>query len=281
MTNQGGKKCGNVYKSTCLYCTHINQFPVLNLPHLSDPSVHLIFSLSDAHPFPEKGLFILESEPLKRCITVDRSNLVLEDCGRPTRHMLWKWVSRHRLFNLGTSTCLGLNISDSVQPLGTFECDMSLPVLWWRCSGNMLYGASQWKVAVAGRLVVVKKTSHHEWKRYNTPGEGPCSYPYEGKQLKRCTYFLSYLLSWVYFVFYLQISTLCWETRMACPVHCPLNTTTNGTLSARLRGSKTTSSGVLPPPATMRLKDGASVQFKVMDVDTQTVRNLNLRDLNS
>uniref|UniRef100_A0A8C4H179 Phospholipase A2 receptor 1 n=1 Tax=Dicentrarchus labrax TaxID=13489 RepID=A0A8C4H179_DICLA len=93
--------------------------------------------------------------------------------------MLWKWVSRHRLFNLGTSTCLGLNISDTTQPLGTFECDMALPVLWWRCSGNTLYGASQWKVAVAGRLVVVKKNSYHEWKRYNTPREGPCSYPYE------------------------------------------------------------------------------------------------------
>ncbi|XP_073320103.1 secretory phospholipase A2 receptor [Pagrus major] len=129
--------------------------------------------------FYKKGLFILESKPLKRCITVDRSNLVLEDCERPTRRMLWKWVSRHRLFNLGTSTCLGLNMSDTTQPLGTFECDMALPVLWWRCSGNMLYGPSQWKVAVAGRLVVVKKNSHHEWIRYNTPREGPCAYPYE------------------------------------------------------------------------------------------------------
>ncbi|KAF3686592.1 Secretory phospholipase A2 receptor [Channa argus] len=126
-----------------------------------------------------KDLFILENESLKRCITVDRSNLVLEDCERPTRLMLWKWVSRHRLFNLGTSTCLGLNISDMTQPLGTFECDMAVPVLWWRCRGKMLYGASEWKVSVAGRLVVVKKNSYHEWKRYNTPGEGPCSHPYK------------------------------------------------------------------------------------------------------
>ncbi|XP_075994638.1 secretory phospholipase A2 receptor [Genypterus blacodes] len=129
--------------------------------------------------FYTKGLFILESEPLKRCVAVDRSNLVLEDCERPTRRMLWKWVSRHRLFNLGTSMCLGLNVSDTTQPLGTFECDDALPTLWWRCAGNMLYGASQWKVAVAGRLVVVKKNSHHEWKRYKTPREGPCSQPYE------------------------------------------------------------------------------------------------------
>ncbi|XP_034536197.1 secretory phospholipase A2 receptor [Notolabrus celidotus] len=129
--------------------------------------------------FNKKGLFILESEPLKRCVTADRSNLVLEDCERPTRSMLWKWVSRHRLFNLGTSMCLGLNVSDTTQPLSMFECDLSLPVLWWRCNKNMLYGPSQWKLAVAGRLVVVKKNSYHLWKRHNTPKEGPCSHPYE------------------------------------------------------------------------------------------------------
>uniref|UniRef100_A0A8K9XJT9 Phospholipase A2 receptor 1 n=1 Tax=Oncorhynchus mykiss TaxID=8022 RepID=A0A8K9XJT9_ONCMY len=93
--------------------------------------------------------------------------------------MLWKWVSRHRLFNLGSSLCLGLNISDSTQPLGTFECDSPLRTLWWRCNGNTLYGASQLKLSVAGRLVVVKRASYHQWRRYSTPGEGPCAYPYE------------------------------------------------------------------------------------------------------
>uniref|UniRef100_A0A3Q4HRL2 Phospholipase A2 receptor 1 n=1 Tax=Neolamprologus brichardi TaxID=32507 RepID=A0A3Q4HRL2_NEOBR len=112
--------------------------------------------------------------PPPHCLTV-----VLEDCERPTRRMLWKWVSQHRLFNLGTSACLGLNISDSTQPLGMFECDVSLPVLWWRCNGNTLYGASQWRVTVIRGLVAVKKNIYHQWKRYNTPREGPCSYPYE------------------------------------------------------------------------------------------------------
>lgn len=165
---------------------HINSSltPFLFIPPLSCTyhSSHLLLCYL-IHVFPEKGLFILESKPLKRCITVDRSNLVLEDCERPTRRMLWKWVSRHRLFNLGTSTCLGLNMSDTTQPLSMFECDMALPVLWWRCRGNMLYGPAPWKVAVAGRLVVVKKNSHHEWIRYNAPREGPCAYPYEGKCL--------------------------------------------------------------------------------------------------
>ncbi|KAG7482086.1 hypothetical protein JOB18_012771 [Solea senegalensis] len=129
--------------------------------------------------FYKKGIFILESTLLKRCVTVDGSNLVLEDCERPTRRMLWKWVSQHRLFNMGTSTCLGLNVSDTTQPLGMFQCDTTHNTLWWRCSGKMLYGASQWKVAVTRRTLVVKKNSYHEWRRYNTAREGPCSYPYE------------------------------------------------------------------------------------------------------
>lgn len=160
-----------------------------SLPHVSHPSTPLLStnlhpSCSTIHIFPEKGLFILQSEPLNRCITVDRSNPVLNDCERPTRRMLWKWVSRHRLFNVGTSKCLGLNISDTTQPLGMFECDMTVPVLWWRCKGYMLYGASQWRVAVTGRSVVVKHGSYTEWKRYNTLKETACSYPYEGKCLK-------------------------------------------------------------------------------------------------
>ncbi|XP_061743297.1 secretory phospholipase A2 receptor isoform X2 [Nerophis ophidion] len=129
--------------------------------------------------FYKKGLFILESDRLKRCVSVEGSSLVLRDCQRPTRGMLWKWVSHHRLFNSGSSTCLGLDISDAVQPLAMFECDTSHPVLWWRCRGHMLYGASRWKVAVAGNAVVAKRNSYHEWKRYNTPREGPCSNPYE------------------------------------------------------------------------------------------------------
>ncbi|XP_064183474.1 secretory phospholipase A2 receptor [Anguilla rostrata] len=126
-----------------------------------------------------KGAFILESIQLNRCVSLDRSNLVLESCEKPTRFMLWKWVSRHRLFNVGRSLCLGLNTSDPLQPLGAFECDVPLPTLWWRCSGNALFGASQLKLAVTGRLVVAKRSAYHQWRRYSTSGEGPCAYPYE------------------------------------------------------------------------------------------------------
>ncbi|XP_061090815.1 secretory phospholipase A2 receptor isoform X1 [Conger conger] len=126
-----------------------------------------------------QGTFILESVQLNRCVSLDQSNLVLESCEKPTRSMLWKWVSRHRLFNLGSSLCLGLNTSDPLQPLGTYECDVPLRTLWWRCSGNTLFGAHQLKLAVTGSLVVAKRSAYHQWRRFSTSGEGPCAYPYE------------------------------------------------------------------------------------------------------
>ncbi|XP_066544721.1 secretory phospholipase A2 receptor isoform X2 [Amia ocellicauda] len=125
-----------------------------------------------------KDIFILENEQFKRCIKSAKTKLTLENCERPSKNMLWKWVSRHRLFNIGNSLCLGLNITDSHQPLNMFECDSALTTLWWRCSGNTLLGASQFKLSVNGRLVVAKRLAHHQWKRYLTE-EGPCSYPYE------------------------------------------------------------------------------------------------------
>lgn len=68
---------------------------------------------------------------------------------------------------------------------------------------------------------------------------------------------------------FMQTSTLCREMHTACPVHCPLSTTTSGTLSVRPRGVRTICRGVQQALATMRLKNGASVQCKVKK-NTQT-----------
>ncbi|KAL2087574.1 hypothetical protein ACEWY4_016402 [Coilia grayii] len=127
-----------------------------------------------------KGAFILESVRQQLCVTLDPlAGLVLTDCARPTRAMLWKWVSRHRLFNLGSSLCLGLNTSNTAQLLGAFECDSPLRTLWWRCNGNTLNGALQMKLAATGKQLTVKRSAYYEWRRYSTSGEGPCAYPYE------------------------------------------------------------------------------------------------------
>lgn len=54
---------------------------------------------------------------------------------------LWKWVTRNRLFNIGSSLCLGVRIGNgsasSVMPrLSVYRCDREPPLVrWsWSCS---------------------------------------------------------------------------------------------------------------------------------------------------
>ncbi|XP_076880752.1 secretory phospholipase A2 receptor isoform X2 [Brachyhypopomus gauderio] len=127
-----------------------------------------------------KGVFLLESVSLQTCLNADSSGLSMASCDRPTSAMLWKWVSRHRLFNLGTSRCLGIKAPTlSLPEVGVFECNVSLHAMWWRCRGNILYGPLHNKLAVVGSKVVVKRTDSHQWRIFGGAGEGPCAYPYE------------------------------------------------------------------------------------------------------
>lgn len=131
-----------------------------------------------------KGVFRLESVSQKRCLSADSSGLSLTTCDPPSARLLWKWVSRHRLYNLGTNRCLGINTTKMQPDVGIFECDVSLPTMWWRCGGSMLYGAMNNKLAVVDSKVVVKKAVLQQWRIYGAAGEGPCAYPYEGKMSK-------------------------------------------------------------------------------------------------
>lgn len=126
----------------------------------------------------DKGVFLLESVSVQRCLFANSSGISLASCDHPTADLLWKWVSRHRLFNLGTSKCLGINQQSEV---GMFECDILLHTMWWLCHGPALYGATQKKLVVTGSRVTVKKNVMHEWRIYGELGEAPCTYPYEGK----------------------------------------------------------------------------------------------------
>ncbi|XP_048455173.1 secretory phospholipase A2 receptor [Rhincodon typus] len=126
------------------------------------------------------NIFILQSEHLNKCITVKNQVLILDDCSQPSSNMLWKWVSKHRLFHLSSSMCLGLNISAKQPPLKLFNCGSIIPILWWHCSGKVLTSASQYKLTVGqGQSIIAERTVYDRWKRYMTQDEGPCEHPYE------------------------------------------------------------------------------------------------------
>lgn len=116
------------------------------------------------------------------CIKVDTVGLVLEDCGQLSKDMLWKWVSNRRLFNIGTNTCLGLNITRPEQPLSMLECDSTQYSLWWNCDGKALVGVSEYRLAIENsKRIVAKKKSTCQWKQYMSYDEDLCEHPFQGK----------------------------------------------------------------------------------------------------
>ncbi|XP_030772858.1 secretory phospholipase A2 receptor isoform X4 [Rhinopithecus roxellana] len=125
----------------------------------------------------DKGIFIIQSESLKECIQAGKSVLTLENCKQANKHMLWKWVSNHGLFNIGGSGCLGLNFSAPEQPLSLYECDSTLVSLRWRCNRKMITGPLQYSVQVAhDNTVVASRKYFHKWISYVSGGGDICEY---------------------------------------------------------------------------------------------------------
>ncbi|XP_045335921.1 secretory phospholipase A2 receptor isoform X3 [Leopardus geoffroyi] len=125
----------------------------------------------------DKGIFVIQSESLKKCIQAGKSSLTLENCKPANKHMLWKWVSNHRLFNIGGSGCLGLNLSNPEQLLSIYECDSTHVSLRWRCNRNMITGPLQYTVQVNHNNVLVASWKYlHKWISYMSGGGSICEY---------------------------------------------------------------------------------------------------------
>ncbi|XP_047726132.1 secretory phospholipase A2 receptor isoform X1 [Prionailurus viverrinus] len=125
----------------------------------------------------DKGIFVIQSESLKKCIQAGKSALTLENCKPANKHMLWKWVSNHRLFNIGGSGCLGLNLSNPEQLLSIYECDSTHVSLRWRCNRNMITGPLQYTVQVNHNNVLVASWKYlHKWISYMSGGGSICEY---------------------------------------------------------------------------------------------------------
>ncbi|XP_036600274.1 secretory phospholipase A2 receptor isoform X1 [Trichosurus vulpecula] len=127
-----------------------------------------------------KGIFIIQNEDLNTCIQASKFGLALENCNQPTTSMLWKWVSKRHLYNIGTSTCLGLNLSAPEQPLGLFECDSTHFPMWWRCYRKAVIGSDLYGLEVKNRnLVVATRQSSQKWVEYMSGGDDICEHPFQ------------------------------------------------------------------------------------------------------
>ncbi|XP_048201313.1 secretory phospholipase A2 receptor isoform X1 [Perognathus longimembris pacificus] len=125
----------------------------------------------------DKGVFIIQSESLKKCIHAGKSVLTLKDCQHTNENMLWKWVSNQHLFNMGGSGCLGLNLSNAEQPLSIYECDSIHVSLRWRCDRKMITGPFQYMVqGNHDNTVVASWKHHHTWIPYMSGGGSICEH---------------------------------------------------------------------------------------------------------
>ncbi|KAM3917550.1 lymphocyte antigen 75 [Leptodactylus fuscus] len=110
-----------------------------------------------------------------KCLTAENDRLSVGDCSK-TNNSVWIWGSGHRLFNLETQKCLGVDIFKPQDPLKLVSCDSTL-MLWWRCEGRRVSGASGYGLSVNNGSVTVAIETKDGW-RQNGKSEAICDVPY-------------------------------------------------------------------------------------------------------
>ncbi|ETE69555.1 Lymphocyte antigen 75, partial [Ophiophagus hannah] len=123
----------------------------------------------------DNNLFTIRHENSNKCIQVKSQHLILGSC-EETDESLWTWVSQHRLFNLGSQKCLGLETVKSTNTLKMFACDSELN-LWWRCVGDSILSTSQNKLALKNGILTISLNSSDAWRRSNSR-DTICKFPY-------------------------------------------------------------------------------------------------------
>uniref|UniRef100_A0A671WE13 Mannose receptor C-type 2 n=1 Tax=Sparus aurata TaxID=8175 RepID=A0A671WE13_SPAAU len=144
--------------------------------------------------------FAFFHEGAQGCLGVRDHSLVLStSCEEPNQR--WKWVTRARLFNLGSSLCLGLttgNVSSrgDRSPLGVYTCDREPPrVRWtWNCAqvldnlNTYLPSPSFWNSTSSSDFEVCLYSTEIYTIQGNSHGR-PCYLPflYDGQWFHSCT----------------------------------------------------------------------------------------------
>uniref|UniRef100_A0A670J2K5 C-type mannose receptor 2 n=1 Tax=Podarcis muralis TaxID=64176 RepID=A0A670J2K5_PODMU len=160
------------------------------------------------------GIFLIYSSGLQGCLeTKDSLVKISKSCNTSLPAQKWKWVSRNRLFNVGTMQCLGVswksaNSSATAQALGTYECDRESVNMRWNCRslGDQLsqYLSSRlgnWSLTPSERG---DQARGGQWKIYGHD-EDLCSRPYSeiytiqgNSHGKPCTIPFKYDNQWFY-----------------------------------------------------------------------------------
>ncbi|XP_069791495.1 lymphocyte antigen 75 isoform X2 [Narcine bancroftii] len=147
----------------------------------------------------DNGIFTIQHQNILKCLTVHSSRIIMDTCNPQEQIQQWKWVSAHRLFNIGAKKCMGLDIINKTEPLKVFECDILGKALWWRCKDGTVHGSTTYKLAVKNGNPTASIDATDTWKQsgsdkdiceqpyreiYTTDGTAygmPCVFPFKYK----------------------------------------------------------------------------------------------------
>lgn len=134
----------------------------------------------------ESDEFSFFLEGADACLGVHDHSLILSSsCEEASQR--WKWVTRGRLFNLGSSLCLGVTTGNYTSrwdksPLGVYTCDREPPrIRWtWNCAQVLENFNSYIPLASFSNSSVAPPTTKFKWRLYgNVPDL--CSKIYQGR----------------------------------------------------------------------------------------------------
>lgn len=130
----------------------------------------------------DKDVFTIQHLSTKMCINVESRDLRMATCDPVSRSQQWKWGSGHRLFHVGTSLCLSLDVLSKTVSL--VECNSAI-LLWWRCLDGTIYTVYEMALVFSNSKLVTKRDTTDNWVRGGS-SDNICQKAYRGK----CGYFV-------------------------------------------------------------------------------------------
>uniref|UniRef100_A0A8C5QDJ0 Lymphocyte antigen 75 n=1 Tax=Leptobrachium leishanense TaxID=445787 RepID=A0A8C5QDJ0_9ANUR len=121
-------------------------------------------------------VFTIQHEKTQKCLKADSSQVTLASCADPSNATAWKWGSSHRLYNLASQMCLGLDLRSS-SPVKLVPCDSKL-MLFWRCDGGQIFGASMFRLTEENGKVTANLSSADVWRQGGS-SRSICEVPYQ------------------------------------------------------------------------------------------------------
>lgn len=122
--------------------------------------------------------FTIQHVNTSMCLVANADkSLALANCSNPPgSDMNWKWGSGHRLFHVGSSQCLGLEVHSKRLLLS--GCESTNTILKWLCVGQAIYTEYEMGLTSDGKTVVAKHNPTDSWRRGGLE-ENICQQPFK------------------------------------------------------------------------------------------------------